>query len=58
MAKVLVISAVGLLTLYAPLELSRLIIQYGLELDTIIELCLMWAAYLGAITLLILAVRG
>ena len=37
------------LTYYSPLELSRLIVHYGLYPAQIFELCVIWTFYIGAI---------
>jgi len=47
-----------LLTIYAPLELSRLIINYGLEPALIFELCWLWLFYFIAVKILTKEVRG
>lgn len=57
MRKGLVITLVCLLTLYAPLELSRVIIVYCLKPSTIFELCFLWVFYLGAIIFLTKVVK-
>jgi len=57
MLKVLVISLLCLLTLYAPIELSRMIMKYGLELALVFELSLIWVFYLAAIVILTKVVR-
>jgi len=55
--KALIISGLCLLTIYAPLELSRLIILAGLEPEFIGELFFMWVFYLSAIAILIKVVK-
>ena len=57
MIKTLVIAILGLLTAYAPLELTRLIIGDGLTLEFIGELAIMWGLYLGALILLTKVVK-
>lgn len=57
MRKVLVIVGICWWTLYAPIELSRLIIEYGLEFGTIAELCSIWVFYLIAMAVLIKVVK-
>lgn len=57
MRKALVIALICWLTLYAPIELSRLIIEYGLEFGTTAELCSIWVFYLIAIAVLIKVVK-
>lgn len=44
--KALWLSLVILLTIYAPIELSRMIFAYGLEAQLIVELYFFWAFYL------------
>jgi len=55
--KALVIILISLLTIYAPLELSRLIIVYKGASSFFCELFLIWSFYLIALKLLILKVR-
>ena len=38
-----------IMTLYAPAELTRVILAYGLDYELITEIVLMWLLYLGAI---------
>jgi len=45
------------LTLYAPIELSRLIVAYGLDFPLICELSAIWVLYLLAIITLCKVVR-
>lgn len=55
--KVTLLVIICLLTLYAPLELSRLIIRYGLDIELIGELSIIWVFYLAAMGILIKVVR-
>lgn len=55
--KALVIGWIVLLTLYAPAELTRLIIEYGFNSNTILELILFWSFYLIAIRMLTILVK-
>ena len=57
MKKVLVIVLICWLTLYAPIELSRLILAYGLQFGTTAELCSIWVFYLIAMAVLIKVVK-
>ena len=41
-----------LLTIYAPVELTRVIIAYGLSAELIFEIAFMWTFYIGGITLM------
>ena len=45
-------------TCAAPLELTRLIVEYGFDFKTILELTLMWIEYLIFIGVLIKVVKG
>lgn len=42
---------VCLLTLYPPVELTRLIVAYGLDTELILELVALWVLYLSGIVL-------
>ena len=54
----LLILLVCLLTLYAPIELTRIIINWGLSGRFIFEVCFMWFLYALAIfTLSVVVVR-
>ncbi len=57
MLKVLVIVFICLLTLYAPIELTRVIVAWGLDAELIAELSIFWVLYLIAILILIKVVR-
>ena len=57
MIKTLVIAILGLLTAYAPLELTKLIIEYGLTWEFIGELTFLWFCYLGALIILTKVVK-
>ncbi|UCH42334.1 MAG: hypothetical protein JSW16_05805 [Dehalococcoidales bacterium] len=41
-----------ILTIYAPVELTRMIIAYGLSSKFIFELCFIWSTYTTAISLI------
>ena len=55
--KVALIMLICFLMLYAPLELSRLIWNYGLADGRAFELAFIWVLYLGAIVVLTKVVR-
>jgi len=55
--KATVLFLICALTLYAPLELSRLIWNYGLADGRAFELCFIWVLYLVAIIVLTKVVR-
>ena len=41
-----------LLTIYAPLELTRYIFAYGIDRELIVELSIMWALYVSAMVII------
>lgn len=51
--KTLVMALVILATIYAPGELTRLIVKYGFTFDTTLELVAIWFMYLVAMGTLI-----
>ena len=55
--KIAVIMWLCLLTLYAPIELSRLILDCGLCPKLVFELAMIWFLYLVAVATLIKIVR-
>ncbi|MBA7637573.1 hypothetical protein ES703_45219 [subsurface metagenome] len=57
MLKALVVTLICLLTLYAPVELTRVIVAWGLDAELLAELSIFWALYLLAILILIKVVR-
>jgi len=57
MNKVSLIALICVLTLYAPAELSILIVNYGLNIGRIFELCFIWVLYFGAVSILIKVLR-
>lgn len=57
MKKALLITLVCFLTLYAPIELTRVIIVWGLTAKFVIEISVIWVLYLGAIAILTKVVR-
>ncbi len=46
------------LTIYAPIELSRVIFEWGLATEFILELAFMWLLYVLALSIISLIVRG
>ena len=55
----LLVSIICLLTVYAPLELSRVIIVgWGLSAEFVFELAFIWSFYILAIYLILVIVRG
>jgi len=46
------------LTIYAPIELSRLIIIYRVTLELLFELILFWSLWVVSVILFMLAKRG
>ena len=57
MLKAVVIIVLCALTLYAPIELTRVIIVYCLEPKTTFELGYLWLTYLVAVGILIKVVK-
>lgn len=55
--KALWIALICLLTLYAPVELTCYIVDYGLDLSMVGELAFMWVTYLAAIVILTKVVK-
>ena len=49
MRRLLLVLLLCLLTLYAPIELTRVIINWGLSGQFIFEVCFMWSFYALAI---------
>lgn len=58
MIKILRVSLICVLTIYAPLELSRLILLLTPFPTSVIELVFMWVCYVAAIGLVTKMVRG
>lgn len=54
MLKLLLFILLILLTIYAPIELTRVILVWGLGGGLITELAIMWGAYLMAFILLVI----
>ncbi len=46
------------LTIYAPIELSRVIVSWGLAVEFMLELIFMWLFYGLALFLISLVIRG
>lgn len=57
MIKAIVIFLIVCLTIYSPLELSRMIFAYSLDLEFMLEFGLIWASYIAAIAILIKVVK-
>jgi len=53
----LLVLLIFLLTMYAPIELSRVIVRWGLVTEFILELAFMWLFYGLAIFIILLIVR-
>ena len=53
----LLVLLIFLLTMYAPIELSRVIVRWGLAAEFILELAFMWLFYGLAIFIILLIVR-
>jgi len=49
MMRILWTGLIALLTLYAPLELTRVIILLGLNAEFLAEIVIVWTLYAGAI---------
>lgn len=58
--KIALLIFICLLTVYAPLELSKLILNYGygLNFSRSFELCAMWVFYLVAIIIIAIIIGG
>lgn len=54
MMKHLLITLLILLTIYAPAELTRVIVAYGLSAELIFEIVFIWVFYIAGITLVAL----
>ena len=55
--KGLIVALICLLTLYAPLELTRYILVQGLRPAYVFELCMLWSFYFVAIIILTKVVK-
>jgi len=51
-AKVLLVLLICFLTLYAPIELTRVIADWGLTGKFIFEVCLIWILYIAAVCII------
>ena len=54
----LLVLLVCFLTMYAPIELSRVIVNWGLAVEFIFELVFMWLFYVLALLILSIKVQG
>ena len=55
--RVLLTLLICFLTLYAPIELTRVIVAWGLQGQFIGEVCLMWTMYITAMVVVYMRIR-
>jgi len=58
MRRTLKTALIAVLVIYAPIELTRLIVAYGLKPELIFEIVCIWALYLVAILIVYKLTKG